>query len=214
MVDEIVCDACTLTRFRSMLKSVIPSCRSGGGGSGMTTSGRSAGRVFSNKQDESSWFDADESTDTSTSSSTSWDPRASLGSEQSQPREQSTPASFDRGTPRRGGGSPRGSDWDRGGASVSRGGRGGSSSRGSSSYGSSSRGGSSYGSSSRGGGASRGRGYSSQSSRGDRGSQSRDGASFSGYSRGRDIVTGEPIKDSKSRSFSQDSFGGEWGDLE
>ena len=197
-----------------MLKSVILFCRSGGG-SGMTTSGRSAGRVFSNKQDESSWFDADESANSSTSPSTSWDPRTSLGSEQSLSQEQNIPASFDRGTPRRGGGSSRGSDWDRGGASVNRGGRGGSSSRGGSSYGSPSRGGSSYGSSSRGGGASRGRGYSSQSSRGGRGSAgSRDGASFSGYSRGRDIVTGESIKDSKSRSFSQDSFGGEWGDLE
>lgn len=196
-----------------MLKSVILLCRSGGGGSGMTTSGRSAGRVFSNKQDESSWFDADASMDSPASSSTSWDPRTSLGSEQPQAFEQNS--SFGRDSPRRGGGSPRGSDWDRGGAAVNRAGRGGSSSRGSSSYGSSSRGGGSYGSPSRGGGAPRGRGYSSQSGRGGRGSAgSRDGASFSGYSRGRDIVTGEPIKDSKSRSFSQDSFGGEWGDLE
>lgn len=179
------------------------------------TSGRSVGRVFSNKQDESSWFDADASMDSPASSSTSWDPRTSLGSEQSQPFEQNSRGSSDRDTPRRGGGSPRGSDWDRGGASMNRGGRGGSSSRGGSSYGSPSRGGSSYGSSSRGGGAPRGRGYSSQSGRGGRGSAgSRDGASFSGYSRGRDIVTGEPIKDSKNRSFSQDSFGGEWGDLE
>lgn len=178
----------------------------------MTTSGRSAGRVFNSKQDESSWFDADDSGDASSSSSSAWDPRTSLGSESPQSRQQDSPDSFDRGTPRRDSGAARGSDWSRGGASMSRGGRGGSSSRGG-------RGGSSYGSSSRGGGsqrgASRGRGYSSQSGRGGRDSaESRNGGSFSGYSRDRDIITGEPINNSKSRSFSQDSFGGEWGDLE
>ncbi|KAL3133450.1 hypothetical protein ABBQ38_007313 [Trebouxia sp. C0009 RCD-2024] len=183
-----------------------------GGASGMTTSGRSAGRVFNSKQDESSWFDADDSGDASSSSSSAWDPRTSLGSESPQSRQQDSPDSFDRGTPRRDSGAARGSDWSRGGASMSRGGRGGSSSRGG-------RGGSSYGSSSRGGGsqrgASRGRGYSSQSGRGGRDSaESRNGGSFSGYSRDRDIITGEPINNSKSRSFSQDSFGGEWGDLE
>lgn len=186
----------------------------------MTTSGRNAGRVFNSKQDESSWFDADESMDADTSSISAWDPRTSLGSEQPQSRPQERSGSFERGSPSRGGGSSRGSDWDRGGASMSRGGRGGSSSRGGrggSSYGSSSRGSSSRGSFSRGRGAPRGaprgRGYSSQSGGRDP-AESRNGGSFSGYSRDRDIITGEPINNSKSRSFSQDSFGGDWGDLE
>ena len=67
-------------------------------------------------------------------------------------------------------------------------------------------------------GSPRGQGHSSQSGRGHhrgRGSAGfRDGASCSGYSRGRDIVTGEPVKYSKSRSFSPDSFGRQWADLQ
>ena len=165
----------------------------------MTSSGRSAGRVFDNKKDEASWFDADEEAGSSSPSSSGWDPRKSLGA--SEPQRQDEGSSFDRDSPRRSGGPAGGSEWDRAGATSNRGGRGGSSSRG-------------QRSSSRGGG-SRGRGYSSQSDRSSRGSaDSRDGGSFSGYSRGRDIVTGEPIKSSKDRTFSQDSFGGDWGDLE
>ena len=97
-----------------------------------------------------------------------------------------------------------GSSFERSGKSFGR--DGGSSARGGGSYG---RGG---GSSARGGG-SFGRGGGS-STRGRGSADSKDGRSFSGYSKGRDVITGEPLGKSQNRSFSEDSFGGDFGDLE
>lgn len=101
-------------------------CRTGGGSFGgssaASTSGRSAGRVFDNKQEESSWFDADEASPSSSPSTSSWDPRTSLGTDQPQQEPQSAPRSVDRDAPRRGG-SQGGSEWERGGATMNRGGR-------------------------------------------------------------------------------------------
>ncbi|KAA6425648.1 MAG: hypothetical protein FRX49_04545 [Trebouxia sp. A1-2] len=204
-----------------------------GGSSGASSSGRSAGRVFDNKQEESSWFDADEASPSSSPSTSSWDPRTSLGTDQPHQEPQAAPRSVDRDAPRRAG--PQGgSEWERGGATMNRGGRAGSSRGGGSSFGrggksfgrdggSSARGGGSFGrgggSSSRGGGSfSRGgassvrRGGSSTRGRGS--ADSKDGRSFSGYSKGRDVITGEPLGKSINRSFSEDSFGGNLSDSE